>query len=96
MTGFEIVENAIKLGIHGHSQAVILEPRAQFDRAVRGYDFYGDRLIYSYDEIIDLLTVKLGCAFSAREHFDYNLSPENHHGEERWPIFLYDDFEVEE
>ena len=96
MTGSEIVENVIKLGIHEHSEAIILEPRSLFDRAVLGYDFFGDRLIYSYDEIIDLLTVEIGDRASALEHFDFNISPENHLGEERWPIFLHDDFEVDE
>lgn len=73
---------------------VILEPRSSFDGGIIGYSPSENKLVYSYNLLVDSLMDAWKCEYTeAVEYLDYNtiyVSVEN------WPVFVFDGDEDEE
>ena len=79
-----------------NTQTIILEPQEVFNKGIVGYDKDANRLIYSYDDLIEALAqdyIKDGededtAYLDAMDWLDYNTLGTCMDG---WPIFKFDE-----
>lgn len=87
--GDEVIERIAE----NNEEAIVLEPRSTFNRAIIGSDT-DDRVVYSVDKIIRALMEDNDIdETDALEHFEYNtLGTFRGMQDNNKPLFIYEDF----
>lgn len=89
--GDEVIERIAE----NNEEAIVLEPRSTFNRAIIGSDT-DDRVVYSVEKIIRALMEDNDIdETDALEHFEYNtLGTFRGMQDNNKPLFIYEDFVV--
>jgi hypothetical protein len=89
--GDEVIERIAE----NNEDAIVLEPRSTFNRAIIGSDI-DDRVVYSVEKIIRALMEDWEIdETDALEHFEYNtLGTFRGMQDNNKPLFIYEDFVV--
>jgi hypothetical protein len=89
--GDEVIERIAE----NNEEAIVLEPRSTFNRAIIGSDT-DDRVVYSVEKIIRALMEDWEIdETDALEHFEYNtLGTFRGMQDNNKPLFIYEDFVV--